>query len=111
VINAWAILPGELVSMLLRASVSAGKSGPVIALFGETDMTTVAQLSELVTGQLADGTRQLTIDASGLSFADSASVQVLLLAARTLRERGGGLVLQRPQAGWPGCWKSSARTA
>jgi stage II sporulation protein AA (anti-sigma F factor antagonist) len=71
----------------------------VIALFGETDMTTVAQLSELVTGQLADGTRHLTIDASGLSFADSASVRVLVLAARTLQKRGGGLVLLRPQTG------------
>jgi anti-anti-sigma factor len=71
----------------------------VITLSGETEMTTVAQLSELVTGQLSDGTRHLTIDASGLSFADSASVRVLLLAARTLQQRGGGLVLPRPQTG------------
>jgi anti-anti-sigma factor len=32
-----------------------------------------------------------------LTFADSASVRVLVLAARTLRQRGGGLVLLRPQ--------------
>jgi anti-anti-sigma factor len=82
---------------LLRGSVSAGESGPLITLSGETDLTTVAELSELVTGQLAGGTRHLTIDASGLSFADSASVRVLLLAARTLREHGGCLVLLRPQ--------------
>ena len=81
----------------LRASVSAGESGPVITLSGETDVTTVAELSELVTAQLSGGTRHLTIDASGLSFADSASVRVLALAARTLRQRGGGLVLLRPQ--------------
>ena len=41
----------------------------------------------------------LTIDVSGLRFADSASVRVLVIAARTLKERGGGLVLLRPQHG------------
>jgi anti-anti-sigma factor len=81
----------------LRASVSAGESGPVIMLSGETDVTTVAELSELVTAQLSGGTLHLTIDASGLRFADSASVRVLVLAARTLQQRGGGLVLLRPQ--------------
>lgn len=81
----------------LRASVSAGESGPVITLSGETDITTVAELSELVTAQLSGGTLHLTVDASGLSFADSVSVRVLVLAARTLRQRGGGLVLLRPQ--------------
>jgi len=82
---------------MLRASVSAGESGPVITLSGETDVTTVAELSELVTAQLSGGTLHLTIDASGLSFADSASARVLVLAARTLQQRGGGLVLLRPQ--------------
>ena len=77
----------------LRASVSAGESGPVLTLSGGTDLATVAELSELVTGQLSGGTRHLTIDASGLSFADSASVRVLVLAATALRKRGGGLVL------------------
>jgi len=81
----------------LRASVSAGESGPVITLSGETDVTTVAELSKLVTAQLSGGTLLLTIDAAGLSFADSASVRVLALAARTLQQRGGGLVLLRPQ--------------
>ena len=81
----------------LRASVSAGESGPVITLSGETDVTTVAELSELVTAQLSGETLHLTIDASGLRFADSASVRVLVLAARTLQQRGGGLVLLRPQ--------------
>ncbi len=49
------------------------------------------------TGQLAGGTRQLTIDASGLRFADSASIRALVLAARTLQGQGGSLVLLRPQ--------------
>ncbi len=82
---------------ILHAAVSDGESGPLITLSGEADISTVTQLSELVTAQLPEGTRHLTIDASGLAFADSASIRVLVLAARTLRERGGTLVLLRPQ--------------
>jgi anti-anti-sigma factor len=81
-----------------RASVSAGEAGPVIVLSGESDLSTIAELSELITAQLCGGTQHLTIDASGLGFADSASVRVLMLAAVTLRKRGGGLVLLRPQS-------------
>jgi anti-sigma B factor antagonist len=81
----------------LEASVAAGPSGPVITLSGETDLVSLAALSALLSRQLAGGTRELTIDASGLRFADSASIQALMLAARTLKERGGRLVLLRPQ--------------
>ena len=77
--------------------MAAGESGPVVVLSGEADWSTVGQLSELITAQLAGGVRQLMVDASGLRFADSASVRVLVLAARTLKERGGALVLLRPQ--------------
>lgn len=82
---------------MLTARVAAGESGPVIVLSGEADLTTVAQLSALITAQLARGTRQLTIDVSELWFADSATIRTLVLAARTLRERGGSLVLLRPR--------------
>jgi anti-anti-sigma factor len=80
-----------------RASVSAGESGPVITLSGEVDLSTIGEFSDLVTAQLASGTVHLTIDVAGMSFADSASMRVLMLAATTLRKRGGGLVLLRPQ--------------
>lgn len=81
----------------LEASVAAGESGPVIMLTGEADLTCAGQLNALITGQLAGGVRQLTIDVSGLRFADSASIRTLVLAARTLKERDGRLVLLRPQ--------------
>jgi anti-anti-sigma factor len=81
----------------LRASVSAGESGPVITLSGEVDITTAAELSELLNGQLADETQQLTVDVAGLDFADTAAIRALLVAARRLRQRGGDLVLLRPQ--------------
>lgn len=82
---------------MLRASVQAGESGPVIVLAGEADLTSAEQLGAVIAGQLAGGTRQLTIDVSGLRFADSASIRTLVLAARTLTERGGRLVLLDPQ--------------
>jgi anti-anti-sigma factor len=81
----------------LAMSVMAGASGPVVALAGEADLTSSAQLSALLSAQLGDGTRQLTIDISGLRFADSASIRALVLTARTLTERGGSLLLLRPQ--------------
>jgi anti-anti-sigma factor len=77
--------------------VSAGESGPVITLSGEADITTAAELSELIIGQLAEETQQLTVDVAGLDFADTAAIRVLLVAARRLRQRGGDLVLLRPQ--------------
>jgi hypothetical protein len=35
---------------MLRGSVTAGQSGPLIVLRGEVDLTNAAELSELVTG-------------------------------------------------------------
>jgi anti-anti-sigma factor len=81
----------------LQASVAAGESGPLIVLSGEADVTNTPQLSAVLDGQLASGTRYLTVDVTGLSFADTSSIRTLLLAARTLRQRGGELVLLRPQ--------------
>jgi anti-anti-sigma factor len=81
----------------LETWVAAGEYGPVITLAGEADFTNAARLSALMSAQLSDGTEHLTIDMSGLRFADSASIRALVLAARTLQERGGGLLLLRPQ--------------
>ena len=69
----------------------------MITLSGEVDITTAAELSELITSQLADETQQLTVDVAGLDFADTAAIRVLLVVARRLRQRGGDLVLLRPQ--------------
>jgi anti-anti-sigma factor len=81
----------------LRVSASAGADGPVVVLSGEADPTTAAVLREMLAAQLDTGTRLVTVDASGLSFLDSASVRVLVLAARALQGRHGRLVLARPQ--------------
>jgi anti-sigma B factor antagonist len=82
---------------LLEISVAAGEAGPVLTLSGEADLTTVAELTEVLTAQLAIGARHLTVDLSRLRFADSAVIRALVLADRTLKKRGGGLALARQQ--------------
>jgi anti-anti-sigma factor len=88
----------EVVSLAaLRASASAGADGPIVALSGEADATTAAELRETLATQLGTGARLLTVDASALKFLDSASLRVLILAARALKGRHGRLVFARPQ--------------
>jgi anti-sigma B factor antagonist len=82
---------------MLKTLAGAGQSGPVILVAGEADLTCVEELNALISAQLAGGTRELTIDVSGLRFADSSSIRTLMLAAKTLKERGGRLVLLNPQ--------------
>ena len=81
----------------LITSALAGADGPVVVLSGEADATTAPLLRELLAKILDTGARLVTIDAAGLSFLDSASMRVLVLAARALHGRHGTLVLARPQ--------------
>jgi anti-anti-sigma factor len=82
---------------MLELSVTDGDWCPVITLVGQADQTTVAPLGELLTAQLSRGMARLVVDAAQLSFADSMAVRTLVLAALTLKDRGGGLVLLHPQ--------------
>jgi anti-sigma B factor antagonist len=82
---------------VLRASASDGPDGPVVVLSGEADTTTAAALRDMLTAHLAGGARLVTVDASGLSFLDSASLGVLIVVARALHGRHGTLVLASPQ--------------
>ena len=81
----------------LEASVATGDCGPVVVLSGEADFSGLPQLSAVISEQLSGGTRRLTIDVSGLSFADTATIRTLMLAAKELTERSGGLVLLYPR--------------
>ena len=47
--------------------------------------------------QLAGGADHVTVNLSGLTFADSNSIQALVPAARTLQGRGGDIILPSPQ--------------
>jgi anti-sigma B factor antagonist len=82
---------------LLEVAATGGKSGPVLVLSGEADMTTVAELSNALTARISGGARHLTLDLSRLRFADSAAIRLLVQANRTLTEQGGRLELFCPQ--------------
>jgi anti-anti-sigma factor len=84
---------------LLDVHVADGEWGPVVLLSGEADLTTVAQLSDALNAQITAETTIVTVDMSGLRFADSATVAALLRAARTLKNQGGRLELRCPQPG------------
>lgn len=81
----------------LQITVAAGQHGPLFVLRGESDMTTAPELNHALAALLASGARYLTVDIAELTFADSASIQALVLAARALHERGGEMVLLSPQ--------------
>lgn len=82
---------------LLQVCVTDGENGPVLVLTGESDLTTIEQLKSALDAQIRGGARLVTVDLSGLRYADSASITALARAARTLRGRGGELELLHPQ--------------
>ena len=83
--------------MPLGITVTTGEHGPVMVLTGETDLATTPDLCRELTAQLATGARQMVVDVSALTFADTTSIQALILAALTLQRRGGELALLSPQ--------------
>ena len=51
----------------------------------------------MLTRQVSSGSQHLTVDITGLTFADSASVRTLVLAGRAMKDRGGVLELTNMQ--------------
>ena len=82
---------------MLEVSVAAGASGPVLVLAGEADVTSVTRLDEVLTVRISGQAVQLTIDATNLRYADSASVTTLAMAAKEVRTRNGSVTLLNPQ--------------
>lgn len=82
---------------LLDIRVTAGDAGPVVSLSGEADITRIEQLEDVLNAQITGGARILTVDLSGLRFADSSALGVLVRTARTLKARGGRLDLTNPR--------------
>lgn len=76
---------------LLRVSVTDGEGGPLLVLSGEADLTTLGQLNSALDAQLHNGVSRLTVDLSGLKYADSASITALVRAGRALCAKGGEL--------------------
>jgi anti-anti-sigma factor len=82
---------------LLEIAVETGTSGTVVRLSGESDLASAGQLDGALSAQIASGARHLTIDLSGLRFADSATIGVFIEAHQVLSDAGGTLEIRGPQ--------------
>lgn len=82
---------------LLGIAVESQQFSVVMRLSGEADLSTLGQLRDALNDQISGGARQLTIDLSGLRFADSSSIRALTDAHLALRAQGGTLELVAPQ--------------
>jgi anti-sigma B factor antagonist len=82
---------------LLEITVDSGDSGSVVRLSGESDLSTAGQLSEALNAQVASGAQHLTIDLSGLRFADSATIRNFIEIHQKFKNSGGTLELLNPQ--------------
>lgn len=87
--------PGVTMSTL-TTGITDGPAGPVVVVAGEVDATSATELNQFLAAQLADGTPDLTIDVSGLRFADSVTIGALVRAALVVTDRGGTLTLLHP---------------
>lgn len=82
---------------LLGIAVESQQFSVVMRLSGEADLSTLGQLRDALNDQISGDARQLTIDLSGLRFADSSSIRALTDAHLALRAQGGTLELVHPQ--------------
>jgi anti-sigma B factor antagonist len=74
-----------------RVRVSAEGGVADVAASGELDVATAPDLAEALGMLIDDGTREVRVDLSGLTFMGSTGVNLLVGAARRLEERGGAL--------------------
>jgi anti-sigma B factor antagonist len=82
---------------LLGIVVESQQFSVVMRLSGEADLSTLGQLRDALNDQISGGARRLTVDLSGLRFADSSSIRALTDAHLALRAQGGTLELVDPQ--------------
>ena len=81
----------------LSVSVENGADGTVIVrLSGEADITTARALAETLSSPAAGNPALLVVDVSGLTFIDSAALQVLVRTHRGLHSGGRRLALVSP---------------
>lgn len=69
-----------------------------ISLTGEFDLGSASLLVGEIEQRLEDGARVFRVDLRNVSFLDSAGVKALLCCLRSVRVRGGRLLLARPSS-------------
>jgi anti-anti-sigma factor len=68
----------------------------VVWLRGDHDLSTVHDLSAVLSGAIADDDRDVVVDLSRVGFLSAATVGVLLRARQDLRSRSRSLTLRAP---------------
>ncbi|WP_109524893.1 STAS domain-containing protein [Nocardia aurea] len=78
---------------LTQTSADATTGTCVLALTGELDYISAAQLRADMDGLLAPEHRHLVLDLSGLEFCDSTGIRLFLVLRKLILERGGTIAL------------------
>ncbi len=80
--------------MSLQIERVQGKEFPCLLINGRIDTTTSADLQKSLEDVLADAAvKKLALDFSAVQYVSSAGLRVLLMAVKTLKPRGGSVVL------------------
>lgn len=82
---------------LLTVDVQATGDQVVVAIAGELDPHSSAELSDALAPLIADdGVKHLVIDLAGIRFIDSSGLRVVLSTRDTLDDRGATMALRSP---------------
>lgn len=70
----------------------------VVKVVGELDLATAPRLRQALADLSKKGAKQVTVDLAEMEFIDSTGLSVLIAAWKRMRENGGDLALQSPNA-------------
>ena len=79
-------------------SVTVDDTAATVSITGELDGYTAPRLRSVLSTLADDGVRHVTLDIGGAQFVDSTGLSVLVGGMRRLRDHGGGMVVQSPNA-------------
>ena len=69
-----------------------------IAIEGELDAYTAPRLGEALSEVIADGEREVVLDATGVTFLDSTGLGTIVHGHKRLKSHGGSLAIARPRS-------------
>ena len=75
----------------MKTEVQQKDNSTVVTVTGSVDALTAAELSKVLTKQIAEGHANLVVDLIGVEFMSSAGLRTLLGAVKEARSSGGDL--------------------
>ncbi|WP_433221346.1 STAS domain-containing protein [Dactylosporangium sp. CS-047395] len=82
--------------MHLSVTSAPGTSPVIVAVAGELDVATTAELRQFLHARIDDGATILIANLTEVAFLDSTALSVFVGVHKRLREGGGGLTLISP---------------